>query len=218
MYKKGLINIDWQNIDSISDEKITYFLFLEGKNIETICKIRKMDKITVQRQIIEGKIKYRMLSSSKDSGELLKKIINAGKDDKIQFLNNLSDDLREELITFIQNNYYEMNYSERAGAVWIIGELKAVSCLDILIKASVHKSVNIRRMAVSAMGKLEDTAAETALLKSLNDENPQVVLYAVKSLKKINSKAAVEKLKILASVSDKAYIINACKEYFAALE
>ncbi len=86
---------------------------------------------------------------------------------------------------------------DKEAAVWIIGELKEVSCLDILIKASVNKYINVRRMAVSAMGKMGDIRAEGALLRALGDENPQVISYAIKSLGKIKSEKAITKIKYI---------------------
>ncbi|MCS4464274.1 HEAT repeat domain-containing protein [Clostridium botulinum] len=68
--------------------------------------------------------------------------------------------------------------------------------IDILLKASVHKFINIRRMAVSALGKIGSIKGETVLIRALEDENSQVVTYAIKALNKIKSTKAKEKLYI----------------------
>lgn len=212
------MDIDWQCIGEYSQEEISYFLFLEGKTMEAICKIRNLENSIVQKHIIDGKIKYRFLVKSNDTNELFKSIAVAGKEDKIHFLNSMDQDNKNKLTALIKTSYGEMYPKDKEAAVWILGELKEVSCLDILIKASVNKSVNIRRMAISAMGKLGDVRAEEALLRSLSDENPQVISYAIKSLGKIKSEKAIVKIKYLYKNIDKKYIIDAAQNFLLLME
>jgi len=216
--KKGLVDIDWLSISNYSNEEISYFLFLEGKNMEAICKIRNLDNAIVQKHIIDGKIKYRFLVSSNDTDELFKSIAKAGKEDKIYFLNSLSEDNKSKLIELIKTNYVEMHPKDKEAAIWILGELKEKSCLNILVKASVHKFINVRRMAVSAMGKMGDIRAEGALLRALVDENPQVISYAIKSLGKIRSEKAIIKIKYISDNTDKKYIIDAAQNFLLLME
>ena len=68
-----------------------------------------------------------------------------------------------------------MKTKDKENAVWILGELEIKAVLDILIKASVHNHVNVRRMAVSAMGKIGDRSMEIVAIRALDDENPQVL-------------------------------------------
>lgn len=186
--------------------------------MEAICKIRNLDNAIVQKHIIEGKIKYRFLVQSNDTNELFNSIAKAGKEDKIYFLNSLGQDNRDKLTQLIKTNYAEMLPKDKEAAVWILGELKEESCLDILIKASVHKYINIRRMAVSAMGKMGDIRAEGALLRALGDENPQVICYAIKSLSKIKSEKAITKIKHIYDNTDKKYIIEAAQQFLLLME
>jgi HEAT repeat protein len=209
----GLVKVNWDDINKYSEEEITYFLFLEGKSTETICKIRKIDSETVHKHIIEGKIKYRFLVRSNNFKELFEGLIKAGKQDKLSVLKGLSKEHSKEFINFIRERYVEMDGKEKEVAIWILGELSDSSSIDILIKASVHKFVSIRRMAVSAMGKICDIKSETALIRALEDENSQVVLYAIKALTKMGSKASREKIITVASKSDKDYIKNAAAEF-----
>jgi len=216
--KKGLVEIDWKCISTYSEEEISYFLFLEGKTMEAICKIRNLDNTIVQKHIIDGKIKYGFLVKSNDPSELFNSIAKAGKEDKIYFLNSLGEDNKNKLTTLIKTSYGEMYPKDKEAAVWILGELKEVSCLDILIKASVNKFINIRRMAVSAMGKMGDNRAEGALLRALGDENPQVISYAIKSLGKIKSEKAITKIKYINDNTDKKYIIDAAQKFLTLME
>ncbi|MBU3111322.1 HEAT repeat domain-containing protein [Clostridium lacusfryxellense] len=216
--KKGLVDVDWLNISDYTHEEISYFLFLEGKPMEAICKIRNLDNSIVQKHIIDGKIKYRFLVHSNDTDELFKQIVKAGKEDKIHFLNSIQDDNKYRLTELIKTSYVEMHPKDKEAAVWIIGELKEMSCLNILIKASVHKYINVRRMAVSAMGKMGDMRAEAALIRALGDENPQVITYAIKSLGKIKSEKAITKIKNLYDNTDKKYISDAAQSFLLLME
>ncbi|MBU5485525.1 HEAT repeat domain-containing protein [Clostridium sp. MSJ-11] len=210
---KGLINIQWEKVEEYSEEEITYFLFVEGKTLDAICKIRNINKETAKRHIIEGKIKYGILAKSENEEELLKNISRAGKGDKLEIINSLEKEMKSKLISYIKNNYVEMYPKEKETAIWIIGELKEISCNDILLKSSVHKFVNVRRMAISAMGKIGDKSLELPLMRALDDENPQVVLYAINGLIKIKSEKAYDKINNILVNTSKEYIKRAALRY-----
>lgn len=211
--KKGLVMFDWNDVGEYTEEEITYFLFMEGKSIDSICKIRKIDRITVQNHIIEGKIKYRFFAKSKNTKEFFSLISKAGKQDKILVLNSLNEEQRKNLVNFIRDNYGNMYSREKEAAVWILGELKETECLDVFMKACVHKAVNVRRMAVSAMGKIESPKCEVALMRTLEDENPQVVMYTIKALAKIKSKKAIHKIEYIKNNTDKKYLREAAENF-----
>ena len=210
---KGLINLQWEKIEEYSEEEITYFLFLEGKSMEVISRIRNINKETVQKHVIEGKIKYGILAKSQNEEELLRNISKAGKDDKLEIINSLGEEMKNKLISYIKNNYVEMYPKEKETAIWIIGELKESSCNDILLKGSVHKFVNVRRMAISAMGKIVDKALELPLVRALEDDNPQVILYAINGLTKLKSEKAYNKIKNIGETSSKEYLKRAALKY-----
>ncbi|MCR1935262.1 HEAT repeat domain-containing protein [Clostridium tepidum] len=214
---KNLIDINWNDIDKYSQEQITYFLYLEGKSIEALIKIRKLDKATIKKHIVDGKIKYGILAKSANIEELFKQIANSGKQDKIDVINSLESKIKKELIFFIKNNYGDMYPKDKQAAVWILGELKDEDGIDVLLKASVHKFVNIRRMAVSALGKIGSIKGETVLIRALEDKNSQVVAYAIKALNKIKSTKAKEKIIDIRSKTDKHYILKAIDEYLQSI-
>ena len=216
--KKGLVNIKWNYIEDLSNEDISYFLFLEGKSIEVISKIRGLETSEVQRHIIEGKIKYRLLSKSNNIEELFHSIATAGKQDKLRVLNSLDDKTKQEILKFVKDRYIQMSSKDKEAAVWIVGELRDVNSKGILIKGSVHKSFNVRRLSVSAIGKLQDKDLEMTLIRALDDSNPQVVTYAIGSLAKIKGKKAKEKIESLKAKSDKAYIIRAADKYLETID
>ena len=210
---RGLVKINWDLINEYNDDQITYYLYLEGKSFEAISKIRNIDKYTIQNHLIQGKIKYRFLVKSNNTKELFQKLLTLNKREKSILLNSIDNINRAELVSYIKENYVEMFPKEKESAVWIIGELKEESAKDVLIKASVNKLINVRRMAVSAMGKLESKAFEKALLRALEDGNPQVVQYAIKALIKIDSDNGKRRIKDIYENTKKEYLKETAKEY-----
>jgi HEAT repeat protein len=215
--KKGMLNIDWDKINSYTEEDITYFLFLEGKSIECLCKIRNLSKEMVQKHILDGKIKYGILAKSHNEEELFQTVSISGKLDKIEVLKGLNIENKNKLIDYIRDNYVNMKTKDKENAVWILGEIGDGKILDILLKASVHNHVNVRRMAVSAIGKLGDKSAENILMRKLNDENNQVIMYAIKSLIKIKSEKAKDKIREIYRNTEKDYIKRVSEEYLKTI-
>lgn len=214
----GMLNIQWSEIDNYTEEDITYFLFLEGKSIDSLCKIRNLNREIIQKHILDGKIKYGILAKSSNEKELFETISKAGKLDKVETLKFLDEVSRKKLINFIRDNYGDMKTKEKENAVWILGEIGDRQVMNILIKACVHNHVNVRRMAVSAAGKIGDIAMEPIAIKALEDDNPQVVMYAIKALIKLKSRKAEDRIKGLCNKTDKEYIKKAAEEYFTMIE
>lgn len=214
----GLVEYNWDDIEKYDDSEISYYLFLEGKSLEVISKIRNISREIVQKHIIEGKIKYRFLASSKNAEELLSSIARAGKNDKQLLLSNLDEKNTVSILKHIRDNYVKMHGKDKETAIWIIGELKDINSEDILIKASVHKFVNVRRMAISAMGKINNPDFENALKRALDDENPQVVSYSLKALIKMASRNAEDKVKKIFQTTEKEYLKKLCQDYFNMIE
>ncbi len=212
-----MLNIEWNNINSYTEEDITYFLFLEGKSIECLCKIRNLSKEIVQKHILDGKIEYGILVKSGNEEELFQTVSGSGKLDKIEVLKGLSLENKTKLIDYIRNNYVNMKTKDKENAVWILGEIGDGKILDILLKASVHNHVNVRRMAVSAIGKIGDKSAENILIRKLNDENNQVIMYAIKSLIKIKSEKAKDKVREIYRNTEKDYIKRVSEEYLKTI-
>jgi HEAT repeat protein len=209
----SLIHVDWSRTAEFTDEGISYYLYLEGKSADAVSKIRNINKETVQSHILNGKIKYGIIAKCRSIDELFTTILNSSKSDKMGVLNYLENYLENELVKYIVDGYADMLPKEKKTAVWILGELKHKEGYHILIKASVHKHVNIRRMSVSAMGKISDKFFETALMKALDDINPQVILYSIKSLSKMESTRASGKIKNIHENTDKEYLKAAAEKW-----
>lgn len=214
--KKGQLTIDWSKINELSDSQTTYYLYLEGKSVEVISKIRNLDNSLIQKHIMEEKMKHRYMVNIRCSEDIFRIFESASKEDKLAVLSKINSKTKEELIKYIKENYIDMRISDKSTAAWIIGELKSEECINILLKASVHKAVTVRRMAISAMGKMENKSCEDAIIRALKDDNQQVVFYAINALKKIKSEKAKEKVQDLRKCN-KEYIIRAIDDYLKSI-
>lgn len=212
--KYGLINIEY---DKTENQDNSYLLFLEGKTINEISSIRGLDKNIIENQIINGKIKYRYLIKSKNIYELLVLLSNAGKEDKKETIKNFDSIIKNEFITYVNKYIDDLNNKYKQLIFWITGELRLIELYELMIKYSKYQDVGVRRMVVSAAGKMGDIKGENILVSSLQDENPQVRLYAVKGLGKIKSKKAAASLINMKLNEEKEYIIRAINDYFNSI-
>ena len=175
--------------------------------------IRRLPKEEIQSHIIEGKMKYKVIEKASNPKELLDKLCKTPKNDKIYALNMLDEDIKNKLIEFVRKNYVNLYSKEKETALWIIGELKAEEAMDVLIKGAVHKFVNVKRMALSAMSKIGSKKGEAAVLRALSDENPQVVAYAIKALTSISPDEHSDKIEDIRMNSNNKGICAACDGY-----
>ncbi|WP_142412950.1 HEAT repeat domain-containing protein [Hathewaya massiliensis] len=216
--KKGFLDFNWNNTDEFSSEEISYYLFLEGKSINAIAKIRKLEREEIQSHIISGKIKFGILSKAKNEEELFNYLCTVAKEERIRVLDSMDNILKEKLMHYIIERYNHMDWKQKEKSIWLIGEAKYEGAISILLKASVHKNINLRRLSVSALGKFENLKGESALIRALEDENSQVIQYAIKSLERIKSNRGVEKVKKILNSTDKKYLKEACENYLESIE
>ena len=192
MKNLGFININLDNLHEATEEEITYYLFLNGYNVKNLMAIRRLPKEEIQRHIVEGKMKYKVIEKASNPKELLYKLCKTPKNDKIYTLNMLDKDIK--------------------------AQLKSEEAMDVLIKGAVHKFVNVKRMALSAMAKIGSKKGEAAVLRALEDENPQVVAYAIKALITINPEGHREKIQEIRRNSGNKGICMACDKYLGSAQ
>ena len=204
--------ITWENIDSLSDSEISYLLHREGKDINTICKIRNKNRSEVEKHIIECKVKYRVFEGTGKADDIAKKLMRYSKEERVNALNIMPEEEKKKIEELAIDKLFESNRDECMFYIWLLGELKSRGSVPALITFLRCSDGNIKRMCCSALGKIGDIRAENALFQCLEETRPQVKEYAIKALGKLKSKKSITKInEILKNSSEKPYIIRAAQ-------
>jgi len=176
----------------------TYKLYKIGKNISEISHVLEIDENQVRQHIIDAKLSLSVnLNVQPENRTMLKKLLLMEKVDRINFLQNITLDLKNELINEISDflNQEKNNAEDLSMVVWIIGELKLEKFNDYLKKLSFSYNGNIKRMAFSSMGKIYDEEFIPYLKQGCKDNKPQVRSYAIKSFSKYNTDDKIDFLR-----------------------
>lgn len=202
--------LNWNNIEQLSTEDISYMLFREGKDIKTISFIRNISKIEVEKHIIHSKIKYRIYKYGTDEKSILKALMNCPKDERISILSKLHLNQVKLLENFILNNIFNVNQKECTFYIWLLGEIKSEKGVNTIITFLKCRDAAIKRMCCSAIGKIGSIKGEDALILVLNDNRNQVKEYAIKALGNIKSKKSISHLQeIINNKEEKEYVKTA---------
>jgi hypothetical protein len=81
--------------------------------------------------------------------------------------------------------------TNRAHVAYLLGETRDPQYVDVLCEATKDKNVNVRRLAVAALGKIGDIRAEDVLIMLLDDPTSGGRAYAATALGKIKSEKAL---------------------------
>lgn len=197
--------INWENISNLDDHFITYLLYKEGKSIDAIALIRRINKCEVERHIIKCKM---LLVDKEKRNDKLVNLISMDKSERLQYINSLNNDERNIIIDEIYKRYIKFkNTEDRMILIWLIGELKALKLVPFLRMELRSKNVNYRRLACSALGKIRYREAKNWLEDAIFDVNPQVRQYAIKALIHIGDENTIKKLEnILNNDKEKRYV------------
>ncbi|MEG0370878.1 MAG: HEAT repeat domain-containing protein [Clostridium sp.] len=196
----------WEDIELLTTEEISYLLFLEGKDIKSISKIRDLSKIEVEKHIIHLKIKYKIYKNGRDSKSILDSLMNCPKDERLMIISKIPKDEILLLEKYIISNIFSSNQKQCAFYIWFLGEIKSQIGIDIIITFLRCKDSAIKRMCCSAMGKIGNIRAEDALIETLKENRSQIKEYAVKALGNIKSKKSVPNLIEISKSNEKEYI------------
>jgi uncharacterized protein YpbB len=105
----------WNEIDNMESFQISYLLYLEGKSIDIISKIRNLPYKEVEKHIIEAKIKYQ----KKKKQDKLIKIISMSKSKRIEYLKTLTNEDERDLVEQIYKRYIKFkNTEDRMILIW----------------------------------------------------------------------------------------------------
>ncbi len=212
MYGKSI----WNNIKNLEDHYITYLLYREGKSVDTISVIRRMDRKQVEKHIIKSKME---LNTKKEKEkDYLVDLISLPKSERISRLQNMTGKEKEFLSREIYERYISFkNYEDRMILIWFIGELKNEKLLPILRMELSRNNGNLRRLSCSALGKINNKNTKEWLEKALGDNNAQVRQYAAKSLSNIGDEKSIVLLKRLLN-DEKEYVRRSAKSSIESIE
>lgn len=201
--------LNWKNVKNLKDHHITYLLYREGKPIDLIGVIRRMNKNQVEKHIIKTKIELN--TKKKKKADKLINIISMTKDKRIKYLQTLSEEEKESLASEIYKRYISFkNYEDRMILIWLIGELKNEKLLPFLRMELSSNNGNLKRLSCSALGKIGNKNTKEWLESVLYDKNPQVRQYSSKALSNIGDEETIKLLEVLLN-DEKEYVRRSAK-------
>ncbi|MEG2246167.1 MAG: HEAT repeat domain-containing protein [Peptostreptococcaceae bacterium] len=217
------MNICWDNIENLQDHFITYLLYKDSKTVSQISKVRNIDAQEVNEHLIKAKMEIKVLLKSQleKSKDVLDKFLELGKNDRINFMNDLDD---ENLLEFKRKLYkrimIEKNVEDLMILIWTTGELNDDRFLSILHPLTTHRHSDLRRITYSALRKISSNKSREYFQRGLYDSNPQTRQYCAKALAKVgdkNSLIMIIKLKNRKR-DEKEYVIRAYNDAIEELE
>ena len=217
------MNICWDNIENLQDHFITYLLYKDSKTVSQISKVRNIDAQEVNEHLIKAKMEIKVLLKSQleKSKDVLDKFLELGKNDRINFMNDLDD---ENLLEFKRKLYkrimIEKNVEDLMILIWTTGELNDDRFLSILHPLTTHRHSDLRRITYSALRKISSNKSREYFQRGLYDSNPQTRQYCAKALAKVgdkNSLIMIIKLKNRKR-DEKEYVITAYNDAIEELE
>lgn len=124
------------------------------------------------------------IDSLKNSAKSFSKFLQTQNDSAVVFvlekLGKLGNDhSKQPLLSLLSNG----NKKIRRLAIKNLAKIGDISLLDVFFNFAIQdKNTEVRREAVSAIGRLRNKKTISALIKLLSDEDPKVVLQAVRGL------------------------------------
>lgn len=201
--------LHWKNIKNLQDHHITYLLYKEGKPIDIIAIIRRINKKQVEKHIIKTKIELNTKKNKKT--DKLINIISMSKENRIKYLQRVTEEEKDNLASEIYKRYISFkNYEDRMILIWLIGELNNENLLPFLRMELSSNNGNLRRLSCSALGKIGNKDTKEWLETVLNDSNPQVRQYSSKALSNIGDENSIKLLQTLLD-DEKEYVRRSAK-------
>ncbi len=158
------------------------------------------------------------VSELKNTGDL-KRFVESKKDDQslIFILENLGHLPKDFDDSWLQDFLESDNKKIRLNAVKTIGKIKNQKYIPILFKiAKNDQFTEIRREAVSSLGRMRSKQAVSALVEMLEDNDPKVISQAIRGLLVFKGEPKIDdKLKAFISHENEAIQTIVRKEYFS---
>lgn len=150
----------------------------------------------------------------------MRELVGARNDDKsilfiLENLGRLSGDFDDK---WVRDLLKSENKKIRLNAVKTVGKAKKENAIAALLRIAKHDDfTEIRREAVSALGRLRSVKAINALLDMLVDDDPKVVVQAIRGLFVFKGRDEVDSaLKRLAKHENETIHAVIRKEYFSS--
>ena len=148
----------------------------------------------------------------------LKKLVDSKNDDKsivfiLENLGYLPDDFDD---SWVQDLLQSGNKKIRLNAIKTIGKVKNDNNIAMLTQiAKKEKSTDIRREAVSSIGRMRSKKAIPVLMEMLNDNDPKIISQAIRGLLVFKGDEQIDnKLKLLAKHENETIQTVIRREYF----
>jgi len=148
----------------------------------------------------------------------LKKLVEMKNDDKsiafiLENLGHLPDDFDD---SWVQDFLNSKNKKIRLNAIKTLGKVKNEKNISVLLQiAKTDESTNVRREAVSSIGRMRSKNAIPALVEMLNDNDPKIISQAIRGLLVFKGDKEIdEKLKTLINHENETIQAVIRKEYF----
>lgn len=154
----------------------------------------------MNRSLLSKQVNGEMINDLKNDTQALLSFLQNQNDGTIVYvlekLGRLENGYSKEPLLNLLNN---KNENIRALSVKNLAKMSDVSLLPIFVKyADKDESTEVRREAVSAVGRLRNEKAIPILIKFLDDNDPKVVMQAIRGLlvfaNKLNIKEELKKL------------------------
>lgn len=185
--------LSWKGIEQMDEEEITYRLYLEGKTVLQIARIRNFSEEQVKQQLLTSK--KRIAMSKSDGRDLIERYLSLAKGEREQYLSSIQGIEREKFTKRLLDAFKEEHHVEDwMILVWTIGEMNLEELYGQLKFFSKHPHGNLRRMAFSSMGKTGCKEFLPYVVQGFRDSKAQVRQYAVIAFGKIGSEEDIVKV------------------------
>lgn len=148
----------------------------------------------MNRAILNRQVNKNMIDGLKNDTQALLSFLQNQNDSTIVYtlekLGRLENGYsRQPLLTLLNNK----NENIRALSVKNLAKMSDISLLPIFVKyASADESTEVRREAVSAIGRLRNLEAIPILINLLSDKDPKVVMQAIRGLLVFSNNSVVK--------------------------
>lgn len=205
---------EWEKIETLSEEQISFLLYREGKTVMQIARIRGLSEQTVKQHLLISKKQNAGKNNEQRRLSLLETYLVMSKEQRQEYLGSLSreeeKDLALELLEAANSN---CQTEDLMVILWTVGEKKMQTLYSRLKFYCKHPHGNIRRICYSSMGKTGNAEFLPYVVQGFKDKKAQVRQYAVIAFGKLADETQLFMLDSLRrNKSEEAYVLRAAEK------